>query len=192
MSRPSTLVAAARSGAGLSRRALAARTGVPTSTISRIEDGEVDPTFTMLERILVAAGKQFRASCTDLPAYPALARLTDAYDARGRETRIDWTRLRGFLDWLQLHPDRIEEAIEAPPPRTAPLLDALLAGIAEKLAADAGLATPRWTRSVPPLLEKWMPPGTPRMIAKAEKATPEAFGRRNIILAAEDLWRPRG
>lgn len=152
----------------------------------------MDPTFTMLERVLVAAGKQLQASCINLTKQPALARLADAYDTRAGETTIDWTRLRGFIDWLRLHPHRIEEAIETPPPRTDALLDALLAGIAEKVAADAGLAAPRWTRSVPPLPRTWAPHGTPRMIAKAEKATPEAFRRRNIILAEADLWRPRG
>ena len=192
MSKPAQLVATARSEAGMSRRALAARTGVPTSTISRIEEGDIDPTFTMLERVLVAAGKQLEASCVDLQAEPALARLADAYETHGQETRIDWTRLRGFVDWLRLHPERIEEAIEAPPPRTGTVLDGLLAGIAEKVAADAGLAAPRWTRSVPPLPRAWTPPGTPRMIAKARQATPGPFRRRNIVLAEEDLWRPHG
>ncbi|HUP69205.1 MAG TPA: hypothetical protein VM142_05250 [Acidimicrobiales bacterium] len=142
------------------------------------------------ERTSTRRGKQLQASCISLPEDPALARLADAYDTRAGETTIDWTRLRGFIDWLRLHPHRIEEAIETPAPRTDPLLDALLAGIAEKLAADAGLVTPRWTRSVPPLPRTWAPPGTPRMIARAEKATPEAFRRRNIILAEADLWRP--
>lgn len=152
----------------------------------------MDPTFTMLQRILVAAGKQLQASCADLPEAPALARLGDAYEMQGQETRIDWTRLRGFVDWLRLHPERVEEAIETPPPRTGTVLDGLLAGIAEKVAADAGLAAPRWTRSVSPLPHAWTPPGTPRMIAKAKKATPEAFRRRNIVLAEKDLWRPHG
>ena len=78
-----------------------------------------------------------------------------------------------------------------PPPRTGTVIDALLAGIAEKVAADHGLAAPRWARSVPPLRTPWSPPGTPRMIAKAEKTTPEPFRQRRIILAEQDLWRAR-
>lgn len=38
----------------------------------------------------------------------------------GQETRIDWTRLVGSSDWLRLHPERIEEASQAPPPRRPP------------------------------------------------------------------------
>lgn len=190
MGEPASLVMAARSEAGLSRRGLAARAGVPTSTISRIEDGEVDPTFTMLERILGAAGKQLEATSVPLSERPALARLADAHDPSDEGTKVDWTRLRGFIDWLRLHPGRVEESIAAPPPRTGTVLDALLAGMAEKLAADAGLPAPRWTGTVPPVEDGWTPSGTPRMIARAMKSTPEPFSRRNIVLAEQDLWRP--
>lgn len=67
------------------------------------------------------------------------------------------------------------------------MLDALLAGIAEELADDAGLERPRWTASVPPLQEPWFPP--PRMIAAARAATPPQLAARRIYIAACDLWR---
>lgn len=152
----------------------------------------MDPTFTMLERVLAAAGKHLEAYCASVPERPALAQLVDAYDPQAPGTKIDWARLRGFLDWLELHPDRIEEAIEMPPPRTGAVIDALLAGIAEKVATDHGLGAPRWARSVPALKETWLPPGTPRMISRAEEHTPEPFRRRHIVLAEQDLWRSRG
>jgi hypothetical protein len=98
--------------------------------------------------------------------------------------------LRGFIDWIRLHPDRAETAIATPPPRTRPFADALLAAVADQIAHDAALAPPRWTRSVPPLREEWVPPGTPRMIAAARRRTSEPFRRRNIFLALDDLWRP--
>lgn len=151
----------------------------------------MDPTFTMLERVLAAAGKQLQAYSAAMPDGPALARLVDAYDAHAPGTKIDWVRLRGFLDWLELHPELMEEAIEMPPPRTGTVMDALLAGIAEKVSADHRLVAPRWARAVPPLKEAWSPPGTPRMISTAEKDTPEPFRRRRIVLAAQDLWRSR-
>jgi hypothetical protein len=97
--------------------------------------------------------------------------------------------LRGFIDWLSLHPDRIEEAIETPPPRTGTPLDALLAGMAEKLADDGGITRPRWSAAVPPLDDPWEPPGTPRMIAAAKRTAPESFKRRNLFIAERDLWR---
>jgi transcriptional regulator with XRE-family HTH domain len=186
---PAALVAEARSQAGLSRRGLAERAGVPTSTISRIEDGAMDPTYTMLARVLGAAGRELRTSADELPDRPSLARLADAWRPTARGTTFDWTRLRGFVDWLRQHPDQVDEAIATPPARSEPVLDGLLAGIAEKLADDHGAPRPRWTAAVPPLPEPWRPPGTPRMVAQAERTTPQQLKLRNIVLAERDLWR---
>ena len=186
---PAVLVAEARSQAGLSRRGLAERAGVPTSTISRIEDGEMDPTYTMLARVLGAAGRELRATADELGDTPSLARLTDAWQPTRRGTTFDWTRLRGFVDWLRQHPELVEEAIATPPARSEPALDGLLAGMAEKLADDKGVDRPRWTTAVPPLPSPWMPPGTPRMVAQAKRTTPKQLKLRNIVLAERDLWR---
>lgn len=184
------MVARARAAAGLSRRALATRAGVPTSTVSRIEQGEVDPTVTMLARLLGAAGEQLELHSRALSDdEPTLAGLAGAYDSTGRGTKIDWTALRAFLDWLRGHPSAAEAAIATPPPRTGSILDQILAAMAEEVASRAGIPPPRWSRSVPAAEERWSPPATPRMLADAERTTPAPFRRRNIILPAGSLWR---
>ena len=58
MTTASKLVHDARTSAGLSRGALARNAGVPTSTVSRIEDGVMDPTLTMLRRVLAGASQR--------------------------------------------------------------------------------------------------------------------------------------
>lgn len=189
MSSAAALVHDAREKAHLSCRALAERAGVTPSTISRIEDGQMDPTFTMLQRVLGAAGQVLRSSCVDLDAAPSLARLADAWQSAPRGAKVDWTRLRGFVDWLSLHREQTEAAIATPPARTGTPLDALLAGMAEKIADDAGIPRPRWAAAVPALEEPWEPPGTPRMIEEAKRTTPEPFKRRGIVLAERDIWR---
>jgi transcriptional regulator with XRE-family HTH domain len=186
------LVKEARRKAGLSCRALAERAGVTASSISRIEDGQMDPTYTMLVRVLGAAGQELQATCFDLGDTPSLARLVDAWRPGPTRPTFDWTRLRGFLDWVRLHPEHIEAAIATPPARTGTPLDVLLAGMAEKLADDAGVARPRWAAAVPVLSEPWEPPGTPRMMAAATQATPEQLRRRNLFIAEADLWRDLG
>ncbi len=52
------LVRSARERARLSARDLAARCGVSTSTVTRIERGEINPTVSMLERLLDASGNE--------------------------------------------------------------------------------------------------------------------------------------
>lgn len=52
----STLLKQARKKARLSQRALAARSGVPQSTVGRIEAGIIDPRASTLDRILEACG----------------------------------------------------------------------------------------------------------------------------------------
>jgi len=192
MDSAAALLQEARDAAGLSRRALARRAGVPISTVSRVEDGEVDPTLTMLQRMLSAAGRQISLGLEPIPKHRSLAALADAWSPSAVGPKIDWTRLRAFLDRLHSHPSEVEGAIATPPPRSGTLLlDVLLAAIAEKIADDAGLSRPRWSAVIPALSSPWQPPGTPRMIEQARRNAPPQFKDRNIWLAARDLWRDR-
>ena len=68
-------------------------------------------------------------------------------------------------------------------------MDALLAGIAEKLCDDAGLPRPGWARRVPGVAMPWISPGTPRMQAAAGAGTPPQLAARNIFVRADSLWR---
>jgi len=186
------LVRRAREDAGLSRSALAARAGVPTSTVSRIEAGSSDPTLTMLTRLIAAAGYHLSVSVDEpeLPRELAIESLTAAYAPGDKVRKVNWARLRGFLDQLAEHGELTAQAIASPPHRTGDAgFDALLAGIAEKLADDAGIPRPRWTRSVPPSPTPWESPGTPARIRRARAQAPAQLAARNIWLATHDLWR---
>jgi hypothetical protein len=153
----------------------------------------VDPTVTMLHRVIAAAGYRLDISATTATDRRSIADLADAWSESPAGPRIDWTRIRGLLDWLYGDRERTAQAIELPPARSGlPMLDSLLAGIAEKLADDAGLERPRWARKVPALSVPWLPPGTPRMVAAARRSTPRQLAELNIWLAELDLWRPRG
>jgi hypothetical protein len=102
----------------------------------------------------------------------------------------DWTKLRSFLDDLALHPDRVETAIIRRPAKSpSPVLDTLLAGIAEKLADDAGIGRPAWTRRTPCLREEWSPFGTPRMRAMWRSAAPSQLLDRGLVIDEPSLWR---
>jgi transcriptional regulator with XRE-family HTH domain len=189
MSAAATVVNDVRKSAGLSRAELARRAGVPRSTVTRIEEGLVDPTVGMLHRLLGAAQQTLDLSPRPCPSL-SLARLSDAWSSPPTGASIDWTRLRATIDELTTHPESIEAAIATPPPRSgSERLDTLLAGMAEKLADDAHVSRPSWTRRVPALTEPWEAPGTPRMVARARASAPEQFRDRNIFLSVDELWR---
>lgn len=179
----------ARTHAGLSRRALAAKAGVPTSTVSRIEDGLSDPSLTMLGRLVDAAGSSLVIESRPRDDRVTLAELATAVDENAGRLKIDWTRLRGFVDWVEHHPDELAEAIADPPASTVPLLNVILAALAEQLADERGSQRPRWTRAFGPLEKPWSPPSTPRMRAAFEETAPEPFRRRNLVLSRSALFR---
>jgi transcriptional regulator with XRE-family HTH domain len=186
---PGALLTVARLEAGLSMHALAARAQVAYTTVSRIEHGQVDPTTGMLQRLLAATGMQLEFS-TKADAIPQLADLVDAWKVEQGSAPPNRTRLRAFLDMLAQRPELAGPAtIRMPAPSGSALMDNLLASIAEKVADDAGIPRPPWTKRIPKLAERWVSSGTPRMRAEAEATTPEPLARRGITLRADSLWR---
>ncbi len=189
MTESATLLRGARAAAGLSVRSLASKAGVSASTVSRIESARMDPTFSMLRKLLAAAGHRLEVTATATPVVD-IATLEDAWRPSPRGDIIDWTRLRAFLDHLALHPETTQQALNHPPRRSgSELLDNLLAGIAETQSDETGLSCPAWTHNVPKMSAPWSTPGTPRQITVAQKMTPQRLATRGITLARSSLWR---
>ena len=157
------VIARAKGSSEVSVRALAASAGVAGSTITRIQSGTVDPTVQTVEQILEAAGFEVRLSVVRQGGErtPRLGDLSDAWSTRGGRVRPEWTRWRALLDHLALHPEqrRLRRSTSAPLPSGSRIVDALLAGVAEKLADDAAPGRARsWTASTPALDEPYEAP----------------------------------
>ncbi|MDP9165116.1 MAG: helix-turn-helix domain-containing protein [Actinomycetota bacterium] len=193
MSDAAAILHDARASAGMSARALAFKAGASTTTVTRIEAGTMDPTVGMLTRLLAASGRALELSMRDSQASAAssLADLAEAWTTTAMGDRPDWTRLRAFLDSLALHPHRTRPAITpTPPPSGSAMLDALLAGMADKLADDRGLRRPGWTNAPDRFLSsQWETPGTPRMRQAARDQTPPQLLAHGIIVSQDSLWR---
>jgi transcriptional regulator with XRE-family HTH domain len=82
MSTAAEIVSSIRSSRLLSMNALADLAGIPTSTVSRIEAGKIDPTYSMLLRIAQAAGFslsiQVQEAGSDQPFASYLAKFDSA------------------------------------------------------------------------------------------------------------------
>jgi transcriptional regulator with XRE-family HTH domain len=176
----------------LSTRDLARLADVAYPTISRIENGHEDPRWSTLEKLSAVLGDALIPLGDDHDV-GRLADLSDAWtaDASGAQ-HPDWVRFRAFADRLTLHPEHTARAIMPEPPRSAsPLIDTLLAAIAEKIADDAGIARPRWTRERPPLAEPWSVATRPSKRAEAATTTPHQFARRGVVIPESTIWRDR-
>ena len=156
-----------------------------------IQDGDSDPTVEMLHRLIAAGGCQLRLEATPI-ASGSIAALVDIWPTEAPSSQVDWTSLRAFLDHLDRHPTRLEEAIDTPPARTHPKVDNLLAGVAEKLADDGRCSRPRWTTTVDALHAPWYPISTPRMRKRITAQTPPQLRARRMFVAEGDLWRRHG
>lgn len=89
------LLRAARCGAGLSQRALAARAGVAASSLSRFESGAACPSLAMVERLLAACGKD--------AVWTLVARHADLdaeLDRRAALPPLKRVHSVGLLTWL--------------------------------------------------------------------------------------------
>jgi transcriptional regulator with XRE-family HTH domain len=184
------VIARAKGSSDVSVRALAASAGVAGSTITRIQSGAVDPTVQTVEQILAAAGFELRLSVVRRGGEqtPRLGDLSDAWSTRRGRVRPEWTRWRALLDHLALHPESVAEAIYVPPlPSGSQVVDALLAGVAEKLADDAGLARPSWAKAVPAVDPPYRPPAR----AGVELEAPSQLAERGLLVDTTSLWRDR-
>jgi len=174
----------------MSASELARRAGVSVSTVTRVERGELDPTVGMLSKLLEAADARLCVGLEFDDARPELARLTRAWARGPAGDEPDWTAVRALLDHLRHHPELVPAALERRPlPSGSRIVDALLAGLADKLADDAGLPRPSWTRRGRRLPQPWAPPGTPRQTAHRRAHTPEQLAQRNLVIDAKSLWR---
>lgn len=192
MDSPAVWIREERSRLGLSTRDLARLAGVSYPTISRIENGHEDPRWQTLEKIFDVLGHSLSLA-TNTRRQVRLADLSDAWiEDATHAHHPDWTRLRAFADQLRLHPAHIAQAIMPEPPRSqSEIMNALLAAMAEKIADDAGISRPSWTRSRPPLLEMWSVATRPAKRAEAEAATPVQFLHRKLLIPETTIWRNR-
>lgn len=184
------VITRAKGSSEVSVRALAASAGVAGTTITRIQGGVVDPTLHTVEQILEAAGFELRLNVVRRGGErtPRLGDLSDAWSLGRGRIRPDWTRWRALLDHLALHPEHIAEAIYVPPlPAGSRIIDALLAGVADKVADDAGLPRPSWTALAPVLDE----PYEPMVRRGVQLEVPEQLAERGLMIDTESLWRDR-
>lgn len=86
------LIREARLAAGLTMAELAERAGTSKPTVSRYENGLVDPRAETLQRLLHACGRELRARPSDLPT--SAREVSERFAGREEPTAGDVTRTK--------------------------------------------------------------------------------------------------
>lgn len=180
-----------RAQRGLSQRALAQRAGLSFRGVQLLESPENDARVSSLERVGCALG---------LP--PGSVRHAVSRVLREPPSSLFCASLRivqdGERSWRRHLMDSVDAVrrsgataeLETPPAAELPArLRALMAGVAETLAAECGAAAPRWTCGVGPLGRPWFVSGYENLKASALVESPTPFRSRNVFVLASFLDR---
>jgi transcriptional regulator with XRE-family HTH domain len=185
------LVRGVRTDAGLSLRALAGAAGVATSTVHRIERGEIHPTMDILERITQAAGVRLRVEpVADYTAsIVGLARAIRD-DITAGDTSMSVRRSAELA--ARFENGDIEtrhRMIAAEPPAIGDARwEAFVAALAEWLAVRAGMSTPDWAHHADRYLhEGWWITQMAAMRAWEYAGSPASFQTRGVYLHRDSL-----
>jgi hypothetical protein len=110
-------------------------------------------------------------------------RLAGVDDAKTR-----WKLVWEFLEEYRWEPDDIQRSLlhDEPPTTGDERWDALLAALAEHLAAQHDLAAPEWTE-IRVLPRPWFPAELETQRADALVWAPAAFRKHGVYLSARDL-----
>jgi transcriptional regulator with XRE-family HTH domain len=185
------LVARIRREAEMSLRALADAAGLATSTVHRIERGELRPTVETLRRIAQAAGVRVPLEPqTDYSAsLVGLARSIRAVLADGDEHQV--VRMAAELVHRfrsALAEERARMITGRPASTGSRQWDAFVAALSEWLAVGARMPTPSWAQADERFLPRgWWVTSMPSMRAWEFAGTPVSFQRRGVYLHRDSL-----
>lgn len=185
----------ARTRAGITQAALARRSDIAQSTISRVEGGELDPTWSTMQKLLTAAGWAATPEPTEaarlISAESISLSMAGSLRQGDSEAAIrDLTEGVGRMILAGEKGAMIPEWIATKPmkPIGIPLWDTFLATAFAYGLERAGHEVPEWMTDVSPLASETSPGDdpSPEFRTWLRERTPPVFREKNILSRAED------
>jgi len=185
---------------GLTQRDLAAKAGVPQSTIAEVESGQREPSLTLLSRIAESAGQSIAIQLAPLRRHSAVATANTIkdrlYGVAGEGLSLDIREdgaLRAVIDLKDALQRASHEGFDALTSQAPGLVgdtrwDAFLAAIVEDEAARKAISPPRWTND-PKRFNRpfWYLSKNPRFHTWEIANSPGALIRHGVLAAEEEL-----
>jgi transcriptional regulator with XRE-family HTH domain len=199
-SEASAILRQLRRDSGLTQRDLAAKAGVPQSTIAEVEAGQREPSLTLLSRIAESSGRSIAIRLAPLPRHSAVATANTIkdrlYGEAGEGLSLDVREdgaLRAVIDLKDALRRSNHEGFDAltgqaPGLVGDPRWDAFLAAIVEDEAARKAISPPRWTND-PKRFNRpfWYLSKNPRFHTWEIANSPGALIRHGVFAAEEEL-----
>jgi transcriptional regulator with XRE-family HTH domain len=187
----SELLREVREQAGLSVRSLAAAAGVSSSTVHRIEQGAMQPTVEMLQRLLESAGVRLHLEVEDdsRVAAIALARAVSADIDNGDEGLVV-RRASEFVARFRSVEDEVAKRMVVAEPREtgSSQWDAFLAALVEWLAVGRDIDVPAWVYDKSRyLFEGWWVTPMESMRAWEYAGSPASFQNHGVYIHRDSL-----
>ena len=184
----------------LTQRDLAAKAGVPQSTIAEVEVGQREPSLTLLSRIAESAGQSIAIRLAPLLRHSAVATANtirdrlygDAGERLSLDVREDGA-LRSVIDLKDALRRSSYEGFDALASQAPGLVgdtrwDAFLAAIVEDEAARKAISPPRWTNDQKRFNRPfWYLSKNPRFHTWEIANSPGALIRHGVFAAEEEL-----
>lgn len=183
------LLRVAREVAGISQRALAAKSGVAQPRIAEIEADAHDTTVSRLEQLLAPLG--VRLALLPGNSRPICDAAVDISEALANEHQdLAWRHFLQLSNDLVAAPAdvRVALCVMEPAPTGDQRYDALLAGLAEYRLSQDGLPIPGWVQEDERVLgTPWDVEQSKRLRDRARASTPRAFSNHGVYLAESEL-----
>ena len=175
----------------LSQRALARRAGLSFRGMQLLEAPGHDPRLSSLEHVAEALG--LPRSSVSRAVSGVLQEPPESLFCASLRILEDGERSwrRHLMDCVDaVRRSGTAASLETPPAVELPArLQALMAGVAETLAAECETDAPRWTSSIGPLDHPWFVSGYESLKTPALLESPVPFRSRNVFVLANFLER---
>ncbi len=188
-------IRAARVRAGISQAALARRSDIAQSTISRIESEDLDPTWSTMQKLLAATGWAASTAPTEA-AHLISAETISRAMARSLHKGDTEAAIRDLTEGVGRLIVAAGKGTQIPgwsvtkPAKPIGILlwDTFLATAFAYALETSGHDVPEWMTSVPPLPEETSPGDepSPEFRSWLRERTPNVFLEKNILSRAED------
>lgn len=196
----SELVRELRRRAGLSQRALAAKSRIPQPTIAEIEAGRREPSITLLSRLAEGVGQEVVLKLKPMHPHSAVATANRVRDRLSGSAGEGWSpalrqdgALRAMIDFKDAvgsaPTEEFVQLVETPPGLIGDMRwDAFIAAVVEDESATRDVAPPHWAneggRFVRPL---WYLSDNKALHAWELANAPGAYVRHGVLAAKEEL-----